>query len=178
MEAVKTTEGPVLVLAGAGTGKTRVITYRIAHLIVNKEVSAGNILAVTFTNKAAGEMKSRLQELIGALANGVWMGTFHSICLGILRAETEYAGLPKSFSIVDQEDRLAILRQIIKALNIDPKQFSPKSYLHAISSYKNTENYVRNEPIEEKIQKTMLEMSLLKKLFIFLKQFMKHIKEN
>ena len=149
MEAVKTTEGPVLVLAGAGTGKTRVITYRIAHLIVNKDISAGNILAVTFTNKAAGEMKSRLQELIGALANGVWMGTFHSICLGILRAETEYAGLPKSFSIVDQEDRLAILRQIIKTLNIDPKQFSPKSYLHAISSYKNTENYVRNDPIEE-----------------------------
>nr|WP_283812860.1 UvrD-helicase domain-containing protein [Mucispirillum schaedleri] len=148
-EAVKTTEGPVLVLAGAGTGKTRVITYRIAHLIVNKEVSAGNILAVTFTNKAAGEMKSRLHELIGGLANGVWMGTFHSICLGILRNETEYAGLPKSFSIVDQEDRLAIIRQIIKSLNIDPKQFSPKSYLHAISSYKNTENYVKNEPIEE-----------------------------
>ncbi len=136
-------------LAGAGTGKTRVITYRIAHLIVNKEVSAGNILAVTFTNKAAGEMKSRLHELIGGLANGVWMGTFHSICLGILRNETEYAGLPKSFSIVDQEDRLAIIRQIIKSLNIDPKQFSPKSYLHAISSYKNTENYVKNEPIEE-----------------------------
>ncbi|MCX4360167.1 MAG: UvrD-helicase domain-containing protein [Mucispirillum schaedleri] len=148
-EAVKTTEGPVLVLAGAGTGKTRVITYRIAHLIVNKEVSAGNILAVTFTNKAAGEMKSRLHELIGGLANGVWMGTFHSICLGILRNETEYAGLPKSFSIVDQEDRLAIIRQIIKSLNIDPKQFSPKSYLQAISSYKNTENYVKNEPIEE-----------------------------
>ncbi len=136
-------------LAGAGTGKTRVITYRIAHLIVNKEVSAGNILAVTFTNKAAGEMKSRLHELIGGLANGVWMGTFHSICVGILRNETEYAGLPKSFSIVDQEDRLAIIRQIIKSLNIDPKQFSPKSYLHAISSYKNTENYVKNEPIEE-----------------------------
>lgn len=146
---MKTTDGPVLVLAGAGTGKTRVITYRIAHLIVNKEVSAGNILAVTFTNKAAGEMKSRLQELIGNLANGVWMGTFHSICLGILRNEAEYAGLPKSFSIIDQEDRLAILRQIIKSLNIDPKQFSPKSYLHAISSYKNTENYVKNEPIEE-----------------------------
>lgn len=118
-------------------------------MIVNKEVSAGNILAVTFTNKAAGEMKSRLQELIGNLANGVWMGTFHSICLGILRNEAEYAGLPKSFSVVDQEDRLAILRQIIKALNIDPKQFSPKSYLHAISSYKNTESYVKNENIEE-----------------------------
>lgn len=136
-------------LAGAGTGKTRVITYRIAHLIIDKEVSSGNILAVTFTNKAAGEMKSRLQELIGNLANGVWMGTFHSICLGILRNEAEYAGLPKSFSIIDQEDRMAIIRQIIKSLNIDPKQFSPKSYLHAISSYKNTENYVQNEPIEE-----------------------------
>ncbi len=136
-------------LAGAGTGKTRVITFRIAHLIVDKNVSAGNILAVTFTNKAAGEMKNRLQERIGNLANGVWMGTFHSICLGILRNEAEYAGLAKSFSIVDQEDRLSIIRQIVKSLNIDPKQFSPKSYLHAISSYKNTDKYVENEPIEE-----------------------------
>ncbi|MDE7315054.1 MAG: UvrD-helicase domain-containing protein, partial [Mucispirillum sp.] len=152
-EAVKTTDGPVLVLAGAGTGKTRVITYRIAHLIVNKEVSAGNILAVTFTNKAAGEMKSRLQELIGNLANGVWMGTFHSICLGILRNEAEYAGLPKSFSIVDQEDRLAIIRQITKALNIDIEKFKPKLYLHNISSFKNTENYVNNECIKDNFYK-------------------------
>ncbi len=140
-------------LAGAGTGKTRVITYRIAHLIVNKEVSAGNILAVTFTNKAAGEMKSRLHELIGGLANGVWMGTFHSICLGILRNEAEYAGLPKSFSIVDQEDRLAILRQIIKSLNIDIEKYKPKLYLHNISSFKNTEDYVKNENINNNLYK-------------------------
>ncbi len=143
----------MLVLAGAGTGKTRVITYRIAYLITNKEISSGNILAVTFTNKAAGEMKSRLKGLIGNLANGVWMGTFHSICLGILRNESESLGLPKSFSIIDQEDRLSIIRQIVKELNIDTKQFSPKKYLQFISSFKNTEDYVNNKNIAEVFHK-------------------------
>lgn len=94
-------------------------------------------------------MKSRLQGLIGQLSNAVWMGTFHSICLNILRNESEYVGLSKSFSVIDQEDRLALIRQITKSLNIDPKQFPPKAYLHAISAYKNTENYARNEEIEE-----------------------------
>ncbi len=136
-------------LAGAGTGKTRVITYRIAHLIVNKGVSSGNILAVTFTNKAAAEMKQRLKGLIDQLANAVWMGTFHSICLNILRTESEYAGLTKSFGVIDQEDRLALIRNIIKSLNIDPKQFSPKTYLNLISSFKNTEQYANGEEIEE-----------------------------
>ncbi len=147
--AVKATEGPVLVLAGAGTGKTRVITYRIAHLIVNKEISSGNILAVTFTNKAAEEMKNRLKDLIGSLANAVSMGTFHSVCLNILRNETEYAGITKSFSIIDQEDRLTLIKNIVKNLNIDTTQYNPKQYLHLISSHKNTESYVREEDIVE-----------------------------
>lgn len=110
---------------------------------------SGNILAVTFTNKAAEEMKHRLQGLIGQLSNAVWMGTFHSICLNILRNEAEYIGLAKSFSVIDQEDRLSLIRQILKSLNIDTTQFKPKAYLHAISAYKNTENYARNEEIEE-----------------------------
>ena len=110
---------------------------------------SGNILAVTFTNKAAEEMKHRLQGLIGQLSNAVWMGTFHSICLNILRNEAEYVGLAKSFSVIDQEDRLSLIRQILKSLNIDTTQFKPKAYLHAISAYKNTENYARNEEIEE-----------------------------
>lgn len=110
---------------------------------------SGNILAVTFTNKAAEEMKHRLQGLIGQLSNAVWMGTFHSICLNILRNEAEYIGLAKSFSVIDQEDRLSLIRQILKSLNIDTTQFKPKAYLHAISSYKNTENYARNDEIEE-----------------------------
>lgn len=112
-------------------------------------MASGNILAVTFTNKAAGEMKSRLQGLIGPLANAVWMGTFHSICLNILRNESEYVGLAKSFSVIDQEDRLSLIRQVLKSLNIDTNQFKPKAYLHAISAYKNTENYARNDEIEE-----------------------------
>ena len=110
---------------------------------------SGNILAVTFTNKAAEEMKHRLQGLIGQLSNAVWMGTFHSICLNILRNEAEYIGLAKSFSVIDQEDRISLIRQILKSLNIDTTQFKPKTYLHAISSYKNTENYARNDEIEE-----------------------------
>lgn len=148
-EAVVTTEGPVLVLAGAGTGKTRVITYRIAHLIRDKEVSPGNILAVTFTNKAAGEMKSRMKELVGALAEAVHMGTFHSICLNILRKDGDKVGLPSSFAVADQEDRAAIMRDAVKDLNIDKKQFPPRQYNHIISAFKNTEKYVQDLMPEE-----------------------------
>ena len=141
-EAVKTTEGPVLVLAGAGTGKTRVITYRIAHLILDKGIDPTNILAVTFTNKAAEEMKIRLKELTGDLSDGINMGTFHSMSLKILRNEAPKIGLTSGFGIADQEDRLAIIKQAVKDLNIDHKEFTPKMYLHFISSFKNTINYV------------------------------------
>ncbi len=143
-EAVTTTDGPVLVLAGAGTGKTRVITYRIAYMIKELNVAPGNILAVTFTNKAAGEMKQRLRNLVGNLAGAVWMGTFHSICLTILRRDGYKIGLPASFGIVDQEDRLAIIRQAMKDIGLDVKKYPPKQYLHAISAFKNTDEYVSN----------------------------------
>lgn len=141
-EAVTTTEGPVLVLAGAGTGKTRVITYRIAYLIKKIGIPAENILAVTFTNKAAEEMKKRLKHLVGNTANDVRMGTFHSICLNILRRDGEKVGLPPFFGIVDQEDRISIIRHVMKGLDIDVKKNPPKQYLNNISSFKNTQNYV------------------------------------
>lgn len=141
-EAVTTTEGPLLVLAGAGTGKTRVITYRIAHLINNMGVPSRNILAVTFTNKAAGEMKERIKRLIDYWDENIWIGTFHSICLRLLRRDGHLVELGGGFGILDQDDRLATLRDIVKTLNIDHKKYPPKQYLNMISSYKNTRMYV------------------------------------
>ena len=148
-EAVTATEGAVLVLAGAGTGKTRVITYRIAYIINELGVEPSNILAVTFTNKAADEMKTRLKGLVGGKANAVWMGTFHSICLNILRRDGYRIGLPDFFGVVDQEDRLNIARQVIKSLNLDIKKYPPKMYLHGISAFKNTEDYASQKVPKE-----------------------------
>ncbi len=145
-EAVTTTEGSVLVLAGAGTGKTRVITYRIAHLIKERDVSPGNILAVTFTNKAAGEMKHRLRQLVGNLANAVHMGTFHSICLGLLRRDGEKVGVPFGFGIIDQDDRVTVVRDAMKRIDMDTKKYPPKQYLNHISNYKNLIDYVEGYP--------------------------------
>jgi len=141
-EAVTKTEGPLLVLAGAGTGKTRVITYRIAHLINNLGVSAHNILAVTFTNKAAGEMKERIMKLVDRSQSDIWIGTFHSICLRLLRRDGHLLGLGAGFGILDQDDRLAVVRDIVKNLNIDVKKYPPKQYMWRISNYKNTRAYV------------------------------------
>lgn len=144
-EAVTTTEGPLLVLAGAGTGKTRVITYRIAHLINNLKVPSRNILAVTFTNKAAGEMKERILKLVDYDDADIWIGTFHSICLRLLRRDGHLAGLPAGFGILDQDDRLATMRDIVKTLNIDHKKYPPKQYMNMISAYKNTRMYVNGK---------------------------------
>ena len=136
--AVETTEGAVLVIAGAGSGKTRVLTHRIAYLIKEKNVSPRNILAVTFTNKAAQEMKERVKEL---LAGGVdalpVMGTFHSICVRILRREIEQVGYKKTFNIFDAQDQLSLMKKVMKELEIDPAQFKPQAMLGAISKAKN-----------------------------------------
>jgi DNA helicase-2/ATP-dependent DNA helicase PcrA len=148
-DAVVTTEGPLLVLAGAGTGKTRVITYRIAHLINNIGVPSRNILAVTFTNKAAGEMKERILKLVSYEDADIWIGTFHSICLRLLRRDPEKAGLAAGFGILDQDDRMATLRDIIKNLNIDHKKYPAKQYMNMISAYKNTRPYVDGKKPEE-----------------------------
>lgn len=137
-EAVETTDGPVLVIAGAGSGKTRALTHRVAYLILEKKVSPYNILAVTFTNKAAGEMKERVKEILEDSQSDLpLIGTFHSICVRILRKEIEKLGMKKSFNIFDSQDQLALVKKTIKELEINPEQFRPKAILDAISKAKN-----------------------------------------
>lgn len=150
-DAVKTCDGPLLVLAGAGTGKTRVITYRIAFLIEEMKVEPYRILAVTFTNKAAEEMKTRLTGIIGDNGHKVWTGTFHSIALRILRRDGEHIGLKPGFSVVDQDDRLSMLRAIVKEFGIDPKKYPPKMYLSMISDFKNSMEFVDELVISDDI---------------------------
>ena len=148
-KAVEYLDGPLLVLAGAGTGKTRVITYKIAYLIEHRNIPASNIMAVTFTNKAAKEMQNRLNNIIGIKAISLWVGTFHSIALKILKNEGHLLGLKPFFSIIDEEDRLSIINKILKELNIDKKQYPAKEYIQLISKFKNTIDYVyEKEPIE------------------------------
>lgn len=136
-EAVKTTEGPLLIMAGAGSGKTRVLTHRIAYLIREKQVAPWNILAITFTNKAAREMKERVFQLVGPLADDLWMSTFHSLCVRILRRDIDRIGISRNFTIIDSSDQLSVIKEILKAQNIDPKKFDPRSILGTISSAKN-----------------------------------------
>ncbi|MDR0319287.1 MAG: UvrD-helicase domain-containing protein [Rickettsiales bacterium] len=123
-QAVLTTEGPLLVLSGAGTGKTRVLTTRIAHILQSGLAEPWQILALTFTNKAAGEMKTRLRGLVGDMVEGVWMGTFHSIGLRILRANAPLAGLKNPFVILNDDDQESVIKNILKSMNQDPKQAS------------------------------------------------------
>lgn len=135
-EAVECLEGPVLVLAGAGTGKTRVLTTRIASILLQKKAWASQILAVTFTNKAAAEMRERVSALIGGPSQGLWMGTFHSICVKILRRHAELVGLESSFTILDTDDQLRLIKQILKAEDIDEKKFAPRVVASVISRWK------------------------------------------
>lgn len=136
-EAVKTTDGPVLILAGAGSGKTRALTYRIAYLVSEKKVSPFNILAVTFTNKAAGEMKERVMRLVQSAPP--WMGTFHSICARILRREIDRSGLGYSgnFSIYDTDDQSKLIKKAMETLHISPKKYNPNAIATHISGAKN-----------------------------------------
>lgn len=148
-EAVKTTEGPLLIMAGAGSGKTRVLTHRIAYLIVEKQVYPSNILAITFTNKAAREMRERIDALLGSgISENMWVSTFHSMCVRILRRHIDRIGISKNFSILDASDQLTAIKNVFKQLNIDTKQYDPRSVLSAISSAKNecitAEQYKKN----------------------------------
>ena len=118
-EAAECTEGPVMIIAGAGSGKTRTLTYRIAHLL-EKGVDPFHILALTFTNKAAGEMKDRIIGLVGSEGRNLWMGTFHSVFARVLRAEAEKLGYTQSFTIYDTDDSKSAIKQIVKQLNLDP----------------------------------------------------------
>ena len=121
-EAVLHTEGPLLILAGAGSGKTRVLTHRVACLIEERGVNPWNILAITFTNKAAGEMRERVDRLVKAGAGSVWVSTFHSLCVRILRRFIEYLGYENNFTIYDADDQKMLMKQVIKNLNRDTKQ--------------------------------------------------------
>ena len=124
-EAVVTTQGPLLILAGAGSGKTKTLTTRIAYLLQEENVSPHEILAITFTNKAAGEMKERIIDLVGFLGERIWAGTFHSMCLRILRMEIEEVGYKPNFVIYDESDQQTLLKQILKEQNLDEKKFHP-----------------------------------------------------
>ena len=137
-EAVLHDDGPLLVLAGAGTGKTGVLTTRLARILMENMALPGEILSVTFTNKAANEMKSRVGNLIGDMVTGLkWLGTFHSIGAQILRQYPEKVGLKNGFIILDTDDQLRLLKQIIKEENIDDKKWSAKGLLSLIDKWKN-----------------------------------------
>jgi DNA helicase-2/ATP-dependent DNA helicase PcrA len=136
-EAVAATEGPVLVVAGAGSGKTRVLTYRIAHLIRDLNVSPNSILAITFTNKAADEMRERVGKLVGGMVRSMWVSTFHSACVRVLRREATRLGYRSGFSIYDDADSLRLLRMVIKDLDLDTKRFPEKAMKGVISKAKN-----------------------------------------
>ncbi len=135
--AVEHRGGPLLIVAGAGSGKTRVLTRRIAHLIASGDASPGEILAITFTNKAAGEMKERVAALVGPPARTMWVSTFHSACVRILRSESKHLGISLSFTIYDQQDSQRLMTMVIRDLNLDAKRYTPRSFTAQVSNLKN-----------------------------------------
>ena len=155
-DAVHHTQGPLLVLAGAGTGKTKVLTCRIANIIEKQLAYPSNILAVTFTNKAAKEMQSRVSNILGASATGLsWLGTFHSICAKLLRKHATAVNLNSNFTIIDTDDQIRLIKNICKAENIDIKQLAPRYVLSIIDKWKNKGQYpneviINNKDIYEK----------------------------
>src|SRR3954454_1737830 len=147
-EAVIHDEGPLLVIAGAGSGKTRVLTSRIAYLI-EQGVSPFEILAITFTNKAAQEMKQRVGALVGPVAEKMWVSTFHSACVRILRRNASRLGFPSSFTIYDQADAVRLTGYVVRDLGLDPKRFPPRSVHATISAAKN--DFVTAEQYKERV---------------------------
>lgn len=134
--AVEHDKGPLLILAGAGSGKTRVLTHRIAYLIEHRDVNPWNILALTFTNKAASEMRERVDKIVGYGSENIWVSTFHSTCVRILRRWIDHIGYDRSFTIYDSDDQKSLMREVCKHLNIDTKMFKERSLLSVISSAK------------------------------------------
>ena len=135
-EAVFHTEGPLLILAGAGSGKTRVLTHRIAYLIEERGVNPWNILAITFTNKAAGEMRDRVDRLVGFGAESIWVSTFHSTCVRILRRYIDRIGFDTNFTIYDSDDQKSLMRDVCRVLDVDTKKYKERMFLSAISAAK------------------------------------------
>src|SRR5215510_9121308 len=136
-DAVVHTEGPMLVVAGAGSGKTRVLTHRVAHLVRACGVKPNEILAITFTNKAAGEMRERLERMLGRTARAIWILTFHAACGRMLRREAERLGYRSSFTIYDQADQVRLVKACLEELGKDPKRFTPRGIHSQISNAKN-----------------------------------------
>ncbi|GAA1601644.1 DNA helicase PcrA [Actinoplanes couchii] len=136
-DAVTHSGGPLLIVAGAGSGKTRVLTHRIAYLLAERDVHPGEIIAITFTNKAAGEMKERVSQLVGPRARLMWVSTFHSACVRILRAEHEHAGLKSTFSIYDADDSRRLMTLVARELDLDPKRYTARSLAAQVSNLKN-----------------------------------------
>ena len=135
-EAVQTLDGPLLVLAGAGTGKTRVLITRLAHILMQGRAHPGEILCVTFTNKAAREMADRTAELVGRAVEGLWLGTFHAIGVRLLRRHGGLVGLKSNFTILDTDDQLRLLKQLIEAEQLDPKRWPPRQLAASIDRWK------------------------------------------
>ena len=161
-EAVLHVDGPLLIVAGAGSGKTKVLTSRIANLIKNKNAFPNQILAVTFTNKAAREMELRVSKILGSSAIGLpWLGTFHSICAKILRRHAAAVNLNSNFTIIDTDDQVRLIKNICKAENIDVKKIAPKYILAIIDRWKNKGFY----PSEVKINKKDLYEKIILPLY-------------
>ncbi len=158
-EGVVNTEGPTMIIAGAGSGKTRVLTYRIAHLIREKGVDPFNILSLTFTNKAAKEMRDRIEKVVGAEAKNLYMGTFHSVFARILRSEAHHLGYPSSFTILDSDDTKSLIRTIVKELGLDDKIYKPNVVYSRISGAKNRliswQSYLQNPNIKAEDESNM-----------------------
>ena len=158
-EAVTHLDGPLLIVAGAGSGKTKVLTSRIAHIIDKKKAYPNQILAVTFTNKAASEMQSRVSKILGSSAIGLsWLGTFHSICAKLLRKHASAVNLNSNFTIIDTDDQSRLIKNICKAENVDVKQLSPRFILAIIDRWKN-KGYYPNEVVinnRDMYEKTIL----------------------
>ncbi|WP_339205307.1 DNA helicase PcrA [Paenibacillus sp. FSL K6-3182] len=148
-DAVQATDGPLLIMAGAGSGKTRVLTHRIAYLIEKKRVAPWSILAITFTNKASREMQDRVSALVGPSGRDIWVSTFHSMCVRILRRDIDRIGFTSSFSILDSSDQLSVIRGCMKDMNIDTKKVEPKAVQAAISGAKN--ELITPEQFEQKV---------------------------
>lgn len=136
-EAALATDGPLLIMAGAGSGKTRVLTHRIAHIIDARKSAPWGVLAITFTNKAAREMQERVSRLVGPAGREIWVSTFHSMCVRILRKDIERIGFTSNFSILDSSDQLSVIRSCMKDLNIDTKKFEPKAVQSMMGTAKN-----------------------------------------
>ncbi|MBQ7303295.1 MAG: UvrD-helicase domain-containing protein, partial [Alphaproteobacteria bacterium] len=149
-EAVQTTEGPLLVLSGAGTGKTKVLTTRLAYILSTMKALAHNCLVVTFTNRAAREMKERVMDMIGPMADSVWLGTFHSVCVKILRSHAELVNLKSNFTILNEDDQKRLIKQIIEAEGIDEKKYPPQAFVDKIQRLKDKGKSVEDAIKEHK----------------------------